>query len=479
MKASALIIDGDVTHARSMAQLLEREGVRVEVTRSGEEAFERLGAVPLDLALVDLTSLPGMDGVEVLRRLREHEPQAVCIAIEPDHGGNGVTAAAISAGASDVISRAAAPEEAELRLRQGLEVAEQRRLVEILRDEERRTYPAEIVGDSPAIEQARAAVVELAATPPPGVLITGEPGTGKRLIARVIHRRSPRGLWPLLTVRCSASSGTPTEHELLGHEAGALPGAAPSGRGLLERAHRGALVVEEVGELSPALQERLLRVLEDRRFRRVGGEVELEADVLILATSTRDLRPLVAEGRFRADLHDRLAAHLVSLPPLRERGNDVLLLARYLAERIGERQLGRRIQQLDLGSEAALLRGPFPGNVRQLRNLVERALIEHPSEPLRLDLPSASGGGAPASASDLPLDQQLAEVQRREKELGAEEFGVIQRALQQAGGNKTAAARLLGISRYALQRRLRRFTKPTGEAAGGGGGGDGEPDELV
>ena len=459
--ATTLIIDDDPAYARSLVRLVKREGFSAEVAYSGEEALERVAELRPDLAIVDL-ALPGMDGVEVLKRLRGEEPDCVCIAVSGTATVESAVAA-MHAGAFDFLTKTSELEEISFKLRKALEVAELRRKVQFFVDRERRQHAGRMVGESPTMKEVYARVQEIAATPDTTVLILGETGTGKDLVARAIHDLSERKEKPMVSVNCTAVPGNLLESEFFGHEKGAFTSALRTKQGLVELAHGGTLFLDEIGDLDLSLQGKLLRLIEERRFKRVGGVTDMEADVRFIAATNRALEVMVEEGRFREDLLYRLNVFPIELPPLRGRGEDVLLLAQHFIHQLNQ-QMGKNVEGLASEAKAALLAYTFPGNVRQLRNMLEQAMILERGKWITVDrFPGIKPARARRSQEikGLPLDRQLAEVRVREEELWRLEREIIEQALTDSKGNKTNAAQILGISRFALQRRLKRMKQGT------------------
>jgi DNA-binding NtrC family response regulator len=494
MPASALIIDDDPGYAASLARLVRREGYEVEVAFSGEEALERIQEFQPDLVLVDM-ALPGMDGVEVLHHLREREPLAVCIVVS-GHESVERAVASVQAGAFDYISKSSPLEEIRLKLSKALEVASLRQELKFYQERELERNAFQMIGESRVMREVFKQIDEIAATPDTTVLILGETGTGKELVARAIHDRSERRDRPLVSVNCTAIPDNLAESEFFGHERGAFTGADRLKRGLVETSEGGSLFLDEVGDLDQALQGKLLRVIEERRFTRVGGTRELSADVRFIAATNRDLVQMAAEGHFREDLLYRLNVYQIRLPALRERGRDCLLLAQHFVQQFNL-QLNKQVKGLDESAEAFLRAHHLPGNVRQLRNLVEQAMIHcrgdwltrrlfrastSQNEPRDRRPPPAPPPAVRPAAKPVPrpppaptpsptrgrivrgthsavsLADQLSMLQVQQDLLWSQEQEIIRRALQEVGGNKSKAAEILNISRYALHRRLRRMS---------------------
>jgi transcriptional regulator with PAS, ATPase and Fis domain len=316
--------------------------------------------------------------------------------------------------------------------------------------------PHEVMGSSPAMARIRSLIAKISDTPRTSVLIQGESGTGKERVAHAIHFQSRRREFPLLKINCSTIPQHLLESELFGYEKGAFTDAKGSKRGLLEMANDGTVFLDEIGDLHISLQPKLLRFLETHSFQRVGGLREIRVDVRILAATHRDLRQMVQAGSFREDLYYRLKVMLVEIPPLRERKEDILVMAYVFLQDIS-RELGKPLH--GLGPEAAekLLHYPWPGNARELRNVLERGAILSSSslirpEHLKLDVPVRSAGESGTRERTFVFEEDLT--------LGRVEKDHILRVLHGAGGNKSEAARRLGISRSTLQERLKRYGDP-------------------
>jgi len=463
MSANTLIVEDDAAYARVLARIVREAGFLPTVAQSGEQGLELLGEVQPALVLADI-GLPGMDGVDVIQAICEREPGAVCIVVSGLVTVQNAVAA-MRAGAFDIIEKTADIAEVQLRLGRAMDMADLRRQVAYLQAREHSF--GEIVGDSEAMLRVRARIEEVAAAPST-VLIVGETGTGKELVARAVHRLSARRSKPMISVNCGAIPENLLESEFFGHERGAFTGADKAKPGLFETAHGGTLFLDEIGELDLRLQVKLLRVLEERSFKRVGGVKEIRVDVRLIAATNKNLEKLAGDGTFREDLLYRLNVFQIDVPPLRKRRNDVLLLARHFLDEFGS-QMGKRITVIDELAARALLDHPFPGNVRQLRNLVERAVILAKDERLTAELiasprtPAFSVAPSPiehARESDTDTANLLDlvfELEQRKQRLLDFERRIVDRAMNEADGNKTRAAELLGISRYALQRSMRRL----------------------
>ncbi len=441
---SILVADDDPVARDLLAEVLSKEGYQVRVAAGGLECVELARSAAVDLALVDLR-MPDLDGLEVLRQLLSLHPELPVLLLTA-FATVETAIEAIRAGAYDYLSKPFRMEEIRLVVRRAIE---QRRLREEnlrFRQELRDRYRFEnIVGLSPQMVEVYRLVARAAVTDAT-ILIQGETGTGKELIARAIHYGSSRGTRPFVPVDCTALPETLFESELFGHERGAFTGAVATKRGLFEAAHGGTIFLDEIGDLPPALQAKLLRVLQERQVRRVGGGETIPVDVRVLAATNRDLRKRVETGEFREDLYYRLSVVTIAVPPLRERREDIPLLAHHFLERLArERNVpARGIAPLALGRLAA---HDWPGNVRELENVIARAATlssapvlipdDFPLEPP----PQASRGSA------LPAEGMTLEAVKR---------WYVAKVLRDVGGNKQRAAEILGVDRRTLYRLLAR-----------------------
>jgi DNA-binding NtrC family response regulator len=440
------VADDDAVARDLLVEVLTREGYRVRAADGGEACVRIAESEPVDLALVDLR-MADLDGLGVLARLRALQPP-VPVLILTAFATVDTAIQAIRAGAYDYLSKPFRIEEIKLAVRRALETQRLQRENLQYRQELRDRYRVEnLVGHSPAMVDLYRTIARVAPLDST-VLIQGETGTGKELVARAIHYASPRAQRPFTVVDCAALPETLVESELFGHEKGAFTGATQSRRGLLEAAAGSTCLLDEVGELSPPLQARLLRVLQERVIRRVGGNELVPVDVRIIAATNRDLRRLVDEGRFREDLYYRLKVVTVHVPPLRERPEDIPLLAQHFlrkaAAAAGKAVVGLARETLDL-----LAAYPWPGNVRELEHVIERAVILTTSTLLTPeDLPRELRPPAAAAPPAAPAGRRmtLEELKR----------WYVEQVLAETGGNKARAAEILGIDRRTLYRILSR-----------------------
>ena len=460
--AVILVIDDEKNLRWALERGLSAEGHRVVTGATAAEGLDLATREPPDLVLLDLR-LPDLDGIEVLKRLRAADPRRPVIMITA-HGAVETALKAMKEGAYDYVMKPFDLDEMSVLVAKALDLRRLETEVERLRDElDRRSGYGVIVGESQALRKVLALVDRLAETTA-NVIIYGESGTGKELIAQAIHRRGPRAGRPFVAVNCAALPETLLEDELFGHEKGAFTGATARRAGRFEQADGGTLFLDEVGEMSPALQAKLLRVIEEREFQRLGGRETVRIDIRLIAATNRDLKAAVEAGTFREDLYYRLHVVPVHLPALRERREDIPLLVRHFIEL---KSADGRAPKVAPEAMRAMVDHDWPGNVRELQNVVERALITGGGEAISLEdlapevlrgrgAKSAAAGtaagtagtaGAPA-VPDIPDEGLSLEAVERE---------LIRRALAKAGGNQTRAARLLGISRQTLIYRLQKY----------------------
>ncbi len=451
--ARILVAEDNASLRRGIVRALRERWSEVDEAADGSRARERLsdrGVEPYDVVVTDLR-LPGADGVEVLRAARARDARTAVVLMTA-YGTIESAVEAMKLGAFDFLQKPFELESLELRVERAVAQARRASEVETLRDERSRAPAVPLVGESPAMRAA----VELATRVAPTrstVLLTGETGTGKELVAGLIHAGSPRAARPFVKVNCAALPETLLESELFGHERGAFTGADRQRAGRFEQADGGSLFLDEVGDMTPATQVKLLRVLQDGEFQRVGGTRPQRCDVRIIAATNHDLEQRVREGLFREDFYFRLHVIRVHMPPLRERGGDVLALARHFLAQFAH-ELGRSGARF---SEAALERiraHAWPGNVRELRNAVERALLLSDDDEIGAEHIGLGGAGAAGWRPELPAGGlALAEVER----------AVVLEALRRVGFVQKEAASLLRVSRRKLNYMIRRMgiTHPT------------------
>jgi DNA-binding NtrC family response regulator len=443
-----LVVDDDAAMREMLASLFREHGYAVEEARSADQALERAAEVEFDAVLSDVR-MPGRSGIELvgeLRRLRPETPVVLMTAF----GSIDAAVEAMRAGALDYITKPFEPDDVLLTLERALErralEEENRRL---RRAVDRTSSLGDLIGASPAMREIFALIKRIAHGKS-SVLITGESGTGKEVVARAIHFHGPRADKPFLPINCTAIPEGLLESELFGHVRGAFTGAHTSKRGLFEKANGGTLFLDEIGDMGVALQGKLLRVLQDQEIRPVGGTSSVKVDVRIIAATNKEIEAEIAEGRFREDLYYRLNVIPLHIPPLRDRPEDIPLLA----EAFVRRHAGGRRCYLTPEALDRLQRLPWKGNARELENAIERAL--------------ALSDGEAIGSEDLPLGARAsgAEGERAESVLGAAverrltlrelEERYTEEVLKLTGGNKVQAARILGIDRKTLYRRAER-----------------------
>ena len=445
MKFTVLVVDDERNIREGLAEALALEGHEVATAADGEEALAVLGREEVDLVITDLR-MPKLAGDELLKRLNTDWP-TVPVIILTGHGTIETAVQAMRDGAYDFLTKPVDLERLGLLVQRALATRELSLQYRELREEvERKSQFATVIGRSALMRRVFDRVRQVAPARS-SVLITGESGVGKEMVAEAVHFNSPRREKALVKVHCAALAETLLESELFGHERGAFTGAVARKRGRFELAHLGTLFLDEIGEISAGVQVKLLRVLEERKFERVGGEETIEVDVRIVAATNRDLPKAIAAGSFREDLFYRLNVVSIEVPPLRERREDIeLLVAAFLKEFSEEN--GKRVEAIEPKARAALLAFDWPGNVRQLRNTIESAVVLARGPVIGLDdLPMNVRGETGGSSVSLTVGSTLADAER----------DLIRATLAREGGNKSRAADILGIGRKTLHRKLQEY----------------------
>jgi DNA-binding NtrC family response regulator len=456
-----LIVDDEETYAQSLKRLLARRGVNAEVAGTFADGLERARKKRYDLVVLDYM-LPDGNGLDLIPPIRALRP-APTVLMMTAYGTIENAVEAMRRGAYDYVTKSTELPAIVERVVDAERVARARAEVEAqaISVDDGVRFPG-LIGDSLAMKEARLRIAEVAKAPETTVLLTGESGTGKGVAARAIHALGARKGEPFVAIDCVALPATLAESELFGHEKGAFTGADQKKPGKLEVAGKGSILLDEVGDMEASLQGKLLRVLEERTFERVGGVKPIEMAARVISASHRDLGALVEEGKFRLDLYHRLSVFPITIAPLRARGDDVVLLAEHF---IGE-YAARMDKKLTVAAETReiLLAYDFPGNVRELKNVIERAVILASGRELTPELlpdrmreaPRTRGPvkiGLPGAASTgLAL-----EFRPGQDTLDGFEKRLLEEALRMAGGKKGKAAEILGISRFALLRRVEKF----------------------
>ena len=451
MKPSLLIVDDELLIRKSLSKVFRSSGYSVETASTGAEGIEKVSSVRPQVMILDMR-LPDTDGLSVLKQARALDPLLQVIVITA-YGDVQSAVNAMKLGACDFLRKPYEMEDIVLATDSAGRNFRQASELDLYR---RRAYDAysdaEIIGDSMPIQHVRELIEKVVPSQATSVLITGESGTGKELVARAIHYLSERAEHPLMEVNCSSFHESLLENELFGHERGAFTDAHSTKKGLVELCDGGTLFLDEVADMPLPTQAKLLRFIDHRNFKRVGGAEDISVDIRIVAATNKDVDAEVRAGRFRSDLYFRLKVVSVPLPPLRDRDDDVLLLARHFV-----RDFARRFQKpfTDLSPEAEeAFRGyAWPGNVRELRNLIERVVLLEDGPLVRLEhMPSellGRGSGLPVSTAE-SRQFGVATLAQMEAEHIAE-------VLRLTDGNKSQAARVLGISRQGLIEKLRRL----------------------
>jgi two-component system, NtrC family, response regulator AtoC len=451
--ATVLVVDDEPLIRWSLVNRLKEEGYRtVEAgTASDAVSHHRDG---VDLVLLDY-HLPDANGLQVLKQIKETDPDTLIIILTANTEV-GVAVEAMKSGAFHYANKPFDLDEVMLLVEKALETTQLRREVRVLRARQAQPYgPDSIVGQSQPIKAVRAVLEKIGVSPASTVLLTGESGTGKDLAAKVIHYSSGRANKPFMNITCSALPETLLESELFGHERGAFTGADRQKRGLIESADGGTVFLDEIGEMVPQLQAKLLRFLEEKSFKRVGGSQDVKVDVRVVAATNRSLQEEVRKGRFREDLFYRLNVMAVELPPLRERRGDVPLLINHYIDSFNT-EFRKKIRGVAPAAMSALQSYPWRGNVRELRNAVERAMLLADGNELN------ESHFPMLSASDAELSTGMG-LPAEGINLEALERSLVVQALERSGWNQTKAATLLGLNRDQIRYRIEKFDlhKPT------------------
>jgi len=451
--AGVLVVDDERSLRFTLSESLSEEGYRVETAADGAEALARVENGDVQLVLLD-QKLPDANGIDVLRKIKAKRPE-VQVVIMTAYGKFENAVEAARAGCYDYVGKPFELDHIKLVLAKALEHTRLTEEVVRLRQTERRRSGTTIVsGGSPAMEKTFATLEKITQSGSSTILLEGETGVGKELVAREIHDRSARKDGPFVAVNCSAFPESLLEGLLFGSEKGIYTDSKARKLGVIEQANGGTLFLDEIGEMQANLQARLLRALEQRRFRRLGGETDIAVDIRVIAATNRDLRLMADQGKFREDLYFRLAVIRVPVPPLRERAGDLQALIDHFVEHFNQ-EFGKRVKGPSDEALALMLAYRWPGNVRELRNVIERSVLLESEEwilpeHLPLEIVGATGSAPKVLETRLHVDAGVLTLAKAEQI-------AIEMALAQAGGNKTQAAAALGISRQTLRTKLKEY----------------------
>ena len=453
MKPSILIVDDDDVMQETLSDVLRKRGYEVFTVGSGNGALSVIKKNIIDLILLDM-KLPDVDGLEVLKKVKEFDTEILVIMMTA-YSDVQTAVSAMKSGAYHYINKPFEVEELRLLIEKGLETKSLINEVRRLHRQHKVEYQnSHIHGVTPQIKYLKELIEMISKTHKTSVLIQGESGTGKELAANAIHFNSKRSGNPLMKINCSAIPDSLLESELFGYEKGAFTDAKNTKKGLFELADGGTVFLDEIGDMKPFLQSKILRVLENQTFMRVGGEREIKVDVRIIAATNRDLEGLVKEGLFRKDLYYRLKVMVVEMPPLRERVEDILLLANLFIEE-NNKEYNKNIKGFSGEAKKLLIQYPWPGNIRELKNVIERAMILTDQECL--------------TPKQLPFELRQTEQNSRRKmipelfdvidEMSLEimEKSHIAQVLKRLEWNKSKTSKVLGISRATLRAKIRRY----------------------
>ncbi len=448
MKPVILIVDDDEVMRQTLSDVFIKQGYEVHTTDTGRKAIESIHQQLIDLVLLDIR-LPDMDGIAVLKKMKGMDTDLMVVMMTA-YSDVQTAVMAMKSGAYDYINKPFELDELKLLIQKAVETQTLRNEVRRLkRQHENEDRNVQIFGNSPQILNVRELIQMIAQTPRTSVLIQGESGTGKELATNAIHYSSKRAHRPLIKINCSAIPENLLESELFGYEKGAFTDAKTTKKGLFELASGGTIFLDEIGDMNQYLQSKLLRVLETQSFMRVGGSREIHVDLRFIAASNKNLAEMVSEGKFRKDLYYRLKVMVLDIPPLRERKEDILLLVNLYIEE-SNKELGKNMKGISEDAKTLLLNYSWPGNVRELKNVIERAMILSTTEvisPETLPIELREHQALPEAGSANLTETSLEAMEKRH----------ISQVLSMLSGNKSKAARTLGISRSTLREKLKKY----------------------
>jgi two-component system, NtrC family, response regulator AtoC len=446
-KPTILVVDDEPLIRFALNDRLVADGYRVIEAGTASEAIAK-SREGVDLVLLDY-KLPDGDGLSVLKSLKANDPDVLVILLTA-HTGVEIAVEAMKQGAYHYANKPFNLDEMSMLVAKALETTQLRREVKSLRQSQAQPYGFDrMVGEGPAVTTVKALLKKVASSPASTVLLTGESGTGKDLAAKVLHYNSARASKPFMNITSSALPEALMESELFGHERGAFTGADRQKRGLFETADGGTVFLDEIGEMVPGLQAKLLRFLEEKTFKRVGGAVDITVDVRVIAATNRNLQDEVKAGRFREDLFYRLNVLPIMLPPLRERADDIPRLVAFYVD-VYNTEFKKRVRGVAPDAMEQLTRHPWPGNIRELRNAVERAMLLSEQSVLGVDDFTAGGAASVHLGADVQLPAGGLDLDSLERSL------VVQ-ALERTGWNQTKAAVLLNLNRDQIRYRIEKF----------------------
>jgi DNA-binding NtrC family response regulator len=452
-KGKIFLVDDDDLIVSMLSRALKNEGYEIYSDHGTDEVIRKIRACIPDIVILDV-NLPGRSGIEILKEVKASVDSEVVMLTADDTAETAVSA--MKLGAADYFTKPFNMDEVKIVLNNIEEKVRLRQEVDYLRKVNHELFEKDIIGNSKAMQEINDKARKLIDSHVPTILVTGESGTGKELLARYIHRQmhGEEAYSPFIRVNCAALPETLLESELFGYEKGAFTDAKSDKKGLFELADRGSILLDEIGEMKTALQSKLLRVIEERTVRRIGGKDEFPIDVVVIATTNRDLQEAVDKGDFRLDLFYRLNAFSLHLPPLRERREDIPILTGYFLSRIAAKYNKTMIAGFSAAAEKLMVSYRWPGNIRELRNVIERLVVLESTEiimPEHLPKEITQQMAAEVRLTDeFILPEQGLNLDDLEKKL------IIQ-ALKKVGGNKTLAAKLLGLSYDSLRYQIKKF----------------------